>query len=91
MFFPLDDEFGRNYNWIPPTSKGSNKSESEHLAVDVSVGKGCMILVRPDQCINWVGRLDGIVALEELYGRIFLLKKHASIELCVTIEPDCGP
>lgn len=75
VFFPLDDKLGYDYDRIyvdPPASKISRRAESAHVAFDVSVGKGCMILVRPDQCISWVGELDGVAALEEFLGGIFL-------------------
>ncbi|KAI1374557.1 FAD binding domain-containing protein [Hypoxylon crocopeplum] len=77
IFSRLEDDSNFEYNRIfadPPATKKSGRAESAHVAFDVSVGKGCMILVRPDQCISWVGELDGVAALEEFLGGIFLSK-----------------
>lgn len=75
VFFPFDDKLGYDYSRIyadPPASRSSGRTESAHVAFNVSVGKGCMVLVRPDQCISWVGELDDTADLERVLGRIFI-------------------
>jgi phenol 2-monooxygenase len=75
-WYPHDERDGYDYSRIyadPPASKKTpGRTESAHVAFDVSVGKGCMILVRPDQCISWIGEIDEVEKLEEHLGKIFL-------------------
>ncbi|RWA13948.1 hypothetical protein EKO27_g1128 [Xylaria grammica] len=74
VFFPFDAKLGHDYGRIYADPPGVNlaRSGSAHVAFDVSVGKGCMLLVRPDQCISWVGELDDVAGLEKFLGGIFL-------------------
>jgi phenol 2-monooxygenase len=75
VFCPLDEKTGHDYDRIfvdPPARRDSRRPESAHVAFDVSVGKGCMLLVRPDQCVSWIGELDDVVKLDRFLGNIFV-------------------
>jgi hypothetical protein len=56
VFYPHDDKLGYDYSCIyadPLASKRTlGRVELAHVAFHVSVGKGCLVLVRPDQCIG---------------------------------------
>lgn len=67
-FYPLDRRLGYDYGRIFADAA----EVSAHAAFDVDAGAGCMVLVRPDQCISWVGGIDEVRGLEDFVGGIFL-------------------
>ncbi|KAI9830058.1 MAG: hypothetical protein M1819_005888 [Sarea resinae] len=76
-FFPFDETKGYDYNKIfadPPASRVSSRAESAHVGYGISIGKGCMVVARPDQCISWIGELEDTEVLERYFDG-FMVRK----------------
>lgn len=70
-FFPLDPSRGYNYNLIfadPPASLSRGRPESAHVQYGISSGRGCMVAIRPDQCVGWIGDLEDEQELQRYFA-----------------------
>ncbi|KAL8691269.1 MAG: hypothetical protein Q9218_003471 [Villophora microphyllina] len=70
---PYDEELGYDYNCI--FVDGDSYYEGHGHAYDgygIDPTRGCMILIRPDQYVAWIGEVEDVLGLEAYFGRILV-------------------
>ncbi|KAL9626538.1 MAG: hypothetical protein Q9204_007226 [Flavoplaca sp. TL-2023a] len=73
LLFPYDEELGYDYNCI--FVDGESYYEGHGRAYEgygINPKKGCVVLVRPDQHVAWIGELEDVQGLERYFKRILV-------------------
>ena len=73
LLIPYDEELGYDYNGI--FVDGESYYEGHGHAYEgygIDPAKGCVVVVRPDQHVAWIGELDDVQELEAYFTRILV-------------------
>ena len=74
VFRRMDEKMGRDY-WKIFADGKSEASPGVYDVLGIS-SRGCVVLVRPDQYVSYLGSLDDVHALDEFFAQ-FMLDQHA--------------
>ncbi|KAL2209384.1 hypothetical protein CC79DRAFT_1396290 [Sarocladium strictum] len=69
IFHPFSEEFGWDYNKIFVDDKSYHEGDGkayENYGIDRT--KGCVVIVRPDQYVSWVGELEDVGDMETFFS-----------------------
>ncbi|KAL8880632.1 MAG: hypothetical protein Q9198_001997 [Flavoplaca austrocitrina] len=73
LLFPYDEELGYDYNCI--FVDGESYYEGHGRAYEgygIDAERGCLVLIRPDQHVAWIGELENVQGLEAFFARILV-------------------
>lgn len=69
IFHPFSDEYGWDYNKVFVDDLSYHEGHGrayEQYGIDPSTG--CVIIVRPDQYVSWIGQLEDVDEMDHFFG-----------------------
>ena len=73
LLFPYDEELGYDYNCIFVDGESYYEGHGRvYEGYGIDVTRGCVVLVRPDQHVAWIGELEDVQGLERYFQKILV-------------------
>jgi phenol 2-monooxygenase (NADPH) len=73
VYHPLDKEFGYDYDKVFADGKDYMETGGKaYLGYEIDKERGCVVIVRPDQYISWIGDLEDVKEIECFFGNILI-------------------
>jgi phenol 2-monooxygenase len=73
VYHPFDEELGYDYDKVFTDELDYNNVHGKaYVNYRIDKEKGCVVIVRPDQYVSWVGDLEDLKDMEEFFGRILV-------------------
>lgn len=76
VFHPFDEQTGYNYDRIFVDDQSYHEGHGEaYMKYGVNMETGCVVIVRPDQYVGWVGDLEDMRDIDLYFSKILLPRK----------------
>ncbi|KAL8878293.1 MAG: hypothetical protein Q9192_008483 [Flavoplaca navasiana] len=73
LLFPYDEELGYDYNCIFVDGESYYEGHGRtYEGYGINPVRGCVVLIRPDQHIAWIGELEDVQGLARYFARILV-------------------
>ncbi|KAL8883495.1 MAG: hypothetical protein Q9192_007137 [Flavoplaca navasiana] len=73
LLFPYDEELGYDYNCIFVDSESYYEGHGRaYEGYGIDSRRGCVVVIRPDQHVAWIGELEDVQGLERYFARILV-------------------
>ncbi|KAJ6789159.1 hypothetical protein PWT90_06035 [Aphanocladium album] len=72
VFHPLDEEFGYDYDRVFVDGKSYDGQDGKAYDKYGITEEGCVVIVRPDQYISWVGSLEDLDEIDAFFEGILI-------------------
>ncbi|KAF1980310.1 hypothetical protein BU23DRAFT_495713 [Bimuria novae-zelandiae CBS 107.79] len=71
VFHPYSPEYGWDYNKIYVDDRSHHEGHGQAYAnYGIDPRRGCVVVMRPDQYVSWIGELEDIDEMNRFFGRI---------------------
>lgn len=72
-FHPFDDKTGYNYDKVFVDDESYHEGHGQaYKNYGVDKETGCVVIIRPDQPVGWIGRLEDIVEMDLHFSEILI-------------------
>ena len=73
IFHPFDEKLGWDYDKVFVDDVSYHEGHGEaYKNYGVDRERGCVVIVRPDQHVGWIGELEEVHAMEQYFSRILI-------------------
>ncbi|KAL8833923.1 MAG: hypothetical protein Q9176_007745 [Flavoplaca citrina] len=73
LLFPYDEELGYDYDCIFVDGESYYEGHGQaYEGYGIDSRRGCVVLIRPDQHVAWIGELEDVQGLERYFKRILV-------------------
>ena len=83
IFHPFDDKKGWDYDKVFVDDVSYHEGYGEaYKKYGVDRKKGCMVILRPDQHVGWIGELEDVQDMDQYFSTILIPQRPQSFDRC---------
>ncbi|EGU72927.1 hypothetical protein FOXB_16565 [Fusarium oxysporum f. sp. conglutinans Fo5176] len=72
VFHPFSEEYGWDYNKAYVDDESYHEGHGQaYKNYGIDAKRGCLVIIRPDQYVSWIGELEDIDDMNRFFGEIF--------------------
>ncbi|KIX92648.1 uncharacterized protein Z520_11677 [Fonsecaea multimorphosa CBS 102226] len=73
ILHPWSDEFGWDYNKVFVDDMSYHEGHGQaYKNYGIDASKGCVVIVRPDQYVSWIGEMEDVEEMNKFFGAFML-------------------